>query len=301
MIKNSAASDRALNYKFYKEGNTMQVLTVDYRSNDAARLFTQSLVDTGFAVLSNHSIDSNLVQATYGEWEAFFSSQEKFNYLFDKEKQDGYFPLDIAETAKGSSVKDIKEFFHIYPAGRYPSSLSNNTKLIYQALSNLAAELLQWIEKHTPTEIVQNFAMPLSQMIHDSERTLLRILHYPPLTGQEEEGSIRAAAHEDINLITLLVAGTAPGLQVKDARGNWHEVSCDPGTIVINSGDMLQMCSNNYYRSTTHRVMNPTGDLAKKSRFSMPLFLHPRDEVQLSETHTARSYLLERLQELGLI
>lgn len=278
----------------------MKVLTIDFKDSNAPKLFTESLINTGFAVVANHPINATLVQDIYQEWIQFYSSNEKFDYVFDKEKQDGYFPLSIAETAKGYKVKDIKEFYHVYPWGRYPKNISNKTRKLYTDLSSLAGILLQWIEDHTPRDIAANFSMPLSDMITDSEKTLLRILHYPPLQGDEEEGAVRAAAHEDINLITLLVAATTPGLQVKDTNGNWHDVQCDPGTIVVNSGDMLQMCSNNFYRSTTHRVTNPTGPAAKQSRLSMPLFLHPRDDVRLSKTHTAVEYLHERLRELGL-
>jgi isopenicillin N synthase-like dioxygenase len=137
-------------------------------------------------------------------------------------------------------------------------------------------------------------------MIEGSDDTLLRPIHYPPLTGGEEEGAIRAAAHEDINLITLLPAATAPGLQVKDAKGNWVNIACDPGSLAINAGDMLQMASGGYYVSTTHQVVNPNGPEAKKPRYSMPLFLHPRKDVKLSDKHTAGSYLEERLIEIGL-
>ena len=278
----------------------MQVPTIDFRSPMAPQAFTQSLRQTGFAVLSYHPIDMQMVQDIYREWEAFFNSPGKFDYLFDRQLQDGYFPF-LSENAKDSSHKDLKEFFHVYPWGRYPALLSSATKEIYRDLSALAEILLAWVEQHTPRDIAETFSMPLAQMIANSRMTLLRILHYPPLSGQEHSGSVRAAPHEDINLITLLPAATAPGLQVKDTRGNWHEVHCDPGTLVVNVGDMLQICSDGYYPSTTHRVMNPTGSAAKQARLSMPLFLHPREEVLLSPEKTARTYLDSRLQALGLL
>jgi len=97
-----------------------------------------------------------------------------------------------------------------------------------------------------------------------------------------------------------LVASTEPGLQVKDLNGNWHEVDCDPGSIAVNVGDMLQMCSNNYFPSTTHRVVNPDQSGENNARLSIPLFLHPRPEVVLSDIHTAGTFLLQRLKEIGL-
>jgi isopenicillin N synthase-like dioxygenase len=136
-------------------------------------------------------------------------------------------------------------------------------------------------------------------MINDSELTLLRVLHYPPLTGEIEPGSVRAAAHGDINLLTILPAATQAGLQVLGKDQEWHNVPSDFGMLVVNIGDMLDEASGGYYPSTQHRVLNPTGADALKSRVSLPLFLHPRPEVVLSERYTAGSYLDERLIELG--
>ncbi len=133
------------------------------------------------------------------------------------------------------------------------------------------------------------------------KKTLLRVLHYPPLEGDEELGAIRAGAHEDINLLTVLPAANEPGLQVKTKEGDWLDVPCDFGNLIINIGDMLQEASGGYYPSTTHRVINPEGADKTKSRISLPLFLHPKPEVVLSERHTANSYLMERLRELGVI
>ena len=114
-----------------------------------------------------------------------------------------------------------------------------------------------------------------------------------------EPGAVRAAAHGDINLITVLLAGSAPGLEAMDTGGVWHAVPCDPGMIAINSGDMLEMATGGHYPSTLHRVVNPeksdTG-----ARFSMPMFLQPRPEVVLKPGTTAEDYLNERLREIGL-
>lgn len=277
----------------------MYVLTADFSQPDAGDVFVRSIKETGFGVIKNHPIQAKLIQEVYQEWDAFFNSSDKLNYLYDKETQDGYFPF-LSENAKDSVYKDLKEFYHLYSWGRYPKGLSQKTMDLYQQLDKLAGTLLQWIDERTPQELRDQFSEPLSQMIKDSPKTLFRILYYPALKGDEEPGAVRAAAHEDIDLLTLLPAATTTGLQVKDVHGNWHDVASDPGTIVVNAGDMLQMCSNGYYKSTTHRVMNPTGEEAKKPRLSMPLFLHPRGEVQLSAEHTASTYLWQRLEELGV-
>ena len=171
---------------------------------------------------------------------------------------------------------------------------------LYAQLLELTGTLLGWIQVETPRDVSSLFSMPLPDMVTDSKTNLLRIIHYPPLDGKEEDGAVRGSAHEDINLITLLVAGTQPGLQVQDTNGNWHDISCDPGCLAINAGDMLQEASNGYFPSTTHQVINPDNHIDNKSRFSMPLFLHPRDEVVLSKKYTAKEYLDERLREIGL-
>ena len=174
------------------------------------------------------------------------------------------------------------------------------TKELYGQLVNLGTTLLKWIDNYTVNEISHSFSMPLHKMVTDSVTNLLRVIHYPPINKDEDAHSIRANPHADINLITLLVAGSEPGLQVQDSQGNWIDVTCDPGFIVINSGDMLKEASKGYYPSTIHRVINPEGEKNNVSRFSMPMFIHPRDEVVLSNKYTAGSYLHERLTEIGL-
>ena len=277
----------------------MNVRKVNYKDQNAPYEFTRSLRQTGFTVLTDHPVDMNLIETVYSEWADFFSSDNKHKYPYDPVKQDGFFPFKT-ENAKGQSLKDLKEFFHIYSWGRYPEELSNKTLDLYAQLLELTATLLGWIQVETPRDVSSLFSMPLPDMITDSKTNLLRIIHYPPLDGKEEDGAVRGSAHEDINLITLLVAGTQPGLQVQDTNGNWHDISCDPGCLAINAGDMLQEASHGYFPSTTHQVINPDNQIDNKSRFSMPLFLHPRDEVVLSKKYTAKEYLDERLREIGL-
>ncbi|MFO1251518.1 MAG: 2OG-Fe(II) oxygenase family protein [Inhella sp.] len=278
----------------------MEVQVVDYRAPDAAERFTRSLHETGFGVLKNHPIPQDLVERIYKTWLAFFDSDAKHEYAFSKEKQDGYFSTAISETAKGFTQKDIKEYFHIYPWGRIPPQLKDDALDYYARANALAEELLGWVERYTPPEIAKSYREPLSNMIKGSDHTLLRVLRYPPLTGNEPPGAVRAAAHGDINLLTILPAANEPGLQIKGTDGLWRDVPCDFGTLAINIGDMLQEASQGYYPSTLHQVLNPTGEGAKRSRVSLPLFLHPRNDVVLSERYTAGSYLEERLRELGV-
>ena len=277
----------------------MNVRTVKYTEENAPSVFTQSLHQTGFSVLKNHPIDLSLINDVYEEWSMFFSREIKNNYLFNENTQDGFFPFK-SENAKGNSAKDLKEFFHFYPWGMFPKGLSNKTKILFKQLLELAETLLEWIERESPENVKLLFSMPLPEMVDSSPNNLLRIIHYPSLKGDEDKNALRGAAHEDINLITLLVSGTEPGLQIKDNNGKWQSIICDPGSIAVNTGDMLREVSQGYFPSTTHKVINPRKVDSNKSRYSMPLFLHPRSTVRLSEKYIAEKYLNERLEEIGL-
>ena len=278
----------------------MAISVVDYCSPTAAADFAASLHETGFGVLINHPIPESLVRSIFERWLDFFQNGDKEGLAFSSERFDGYFSTAVSETAKGETVKDFKEFYHVYPWGRVPEHLRAEAMDYYAQASALAAELLSWVEQYTPPDISRFYSQPLSSMIEGSQQTLLRVLHYPPLTGDEPEGSVRAAAHGDINLLTVLPAANAPGLQVLAKDGTWVEVPCDFGMLIINIGDMLQEASRGYYPSTIHRVVNPTEPQFNVSRVSLPLFLHPKEDVVLSERYTAKSYLAERLLELGM-
>lgn len=273
------------------------LVAVSYTDPKAPALFTESLRRTGFGVLRDHPVPYALIEEIMREWLAFFDTDAKFGYLVEGAGRDGFFSEAIAETAKGNTRRDLKEYFHIYEWGRYPAEVSDAARRYFRLASTLAAELLEWVERHTPAEVRSSFRVPLSQMITNSPDTLLRILRYPPLPEGVDE-AMRAAAHEDINLLTVLPASNERGLQLLDSRGQWVDIPCDPGSLIINLGDMLQETSGGYYRSTTHRVVNPTGEARRRSRISLPLFLHPRPEVVLSDRYTAGSYLEERLTQL---
>lgn len=276
----------------------MHLPVVDFRSPTAAQDFCRSLHETGFGVLRNHPLDQSMVQGIYAEWLAFFQTEAKHQYLTDPATHDGYFPPSVSEIAKNNTQRDLKEFFHIYSWGRYPSEVSDAATRYFQQGSALAQTLLNWVEEHSPADVKARYTVPLPSMLEGSDHTLLRVLHYPPLRGDEEPGAVRAAAHGDINLLTLLPAATEPGLQVLGKEGAWHDVPCDFGLLIVNIGDMLEEASGGYYPSTVHRVLNPTGDARFKPRISLPLFLHPRRDVVLSERYTVASYFDERMREL---
>ncbi|HMQ10310.1 MAG TPA: 2-oxoglutarate and iron-dependent oxygenase domain-containing protein [Oligoflexia bacterium] len=279
----------------------MYVEKVSLKDPRAKYQLLESFKNTGFAVLVDHPIDAQLIEDSYTAWKDFFASPAKHDYLFNPETQDGYFPM-LSENAKGQALPDLKEFFHYYPHHRIPNACQHITQNLHQELISLAHTLLHWLDEVLPQNITQNLSQSLSSMARDSQQTLMRPIHYPPVKDDAllKQGAIRAAAHEDINLITLLPAASAPGLQVKDTQGNWHDVSCDPGMIAVNVGDMLQEATGGHLPSTTHQVINPEQEAMRSSRYSIPLFVHAKPEVVLSKRYTAKSYLDERLREIGL-
>jgi len=284
----------------------MKVLKSDLNSESAAEDFVRSLKETGFGVLENHPVDINLLQKVYKEWDDFFKLPlETKNYYISQEvsgkHQNGYYP-PLSENAKGNRKKDLKEFYQYYKQYNLPESLSQNTRELFEQMEEVAITLLNWIEALTPQEIISEFSEPLSKMIEVSPNTLLRVINYPPLTGDEEKGAIRAAAHGDINFLTILPAATESGLQVRGLDQKWYDVESDFGNLVVNTGDMLSRLTKGYYPSTIHRVVNPTDEESKrKNRMSMPLFLHARPEVYLDENTKVQDFLEERLREIGLL
>jgi isopenicillin N synthase-like dioxygenase len=276
----------------------MDVAVVDFASANAPEIFTRSLRETGFAVLVNHPLPWSLVEQIYREWAALFKSPEIHKYLMDASGQAGWFPPDRSETAKGNTVRDLKEFFHVYDWSVYPDEVSDAAMQYRQIAIELASTLLGWIEANTPPEIAAKFSMPLAQMITDTKRTLLRVLNYPPLIGEIPEGAVRAAAHEDINLLTVLPASDEPGLELLRSDGTWFPVPCDPGSLAVNGGEMLDLASEGWFPATTHRVVNPHGEAANRARMSLPLFLAPGDDVILSNGKSASYFLQKRIAEL---
>ena len=263
---------------------------------DAA--FMASLHEYGFAAVVDHPLDDDRVARIYCEWLAFFSSGEAASFRMDPVKQDGYFSLEEAEHAKGFVERDFKEYFQFYPWGRCPESLQADLASHFDAAVELGAELLSCIARGLPEAVTAKLTEPLGDMIQGSEQSMLRVLHYPPMTvGQSV---LRAAPHEDINLLTLMPAADGPGLELRLRSGEWISVPHSPGQLIVNIGDMLQEATGGYLPSTSHRVATPDTEQPATSRMSLPLFLHPRPDVVLSSRYTARQYLIQRLNELGV-
>ena len=274
---------------------------IHFSKSNAAKLLNESLLDIGFAILSEPPIEEQLIQDTYKGWTDFFASESRFDFLFDEKIQAGYVSLSRSETAKGYAIKDLKEYYAYREGLICPRSTLEHTHVLYEQMIDLAMLLFSWIDEHMPQAAREQLPQSLLSMVQDSHEHVLRIIHYPPLTGQETPGALRAAPHEDINLITLLPVSTAPGLQVKDRKGKWHDVHCQSGDIVVNVAEMLELATNGYYYAGTHQVINPPDESSKKPRYSMPFFLHPKKEAYLKPGKSSWDFLQQRLQELGLI
>lgn len=296
-------------------------------------IFTKALMaafmETGFAVIENHGLDQSVIDKAYAVSRDFFNlSTETKNAYFDPKGagQRGYTPFGT-ENAKGFDTIDLKEFWHtgrVLPEGhKYEAIMPDTpsvaeledfdaaTRNLFEAFDALGARLLRSLAIGLGLER-DWFADKVKY-----GNSILRLLHYPAQTTPPPEGSVRAAAHEDINVITLLLGADEAGLQVKP-RGHedWISIEAPKGSMVVNVGDMLQRLTNHLLQSTTHQVINPAPERSRFSRYSMPFFLHFEPDVEIKSLEscvtaenpdrypapiTANEYLLERLEEIGLL
>ncbi|MFT7287269.1 MAG: isopenicillin N synthase-like dioxygenase [Halieaceae bacterium] len=279
----------------------MSIVIVDMHSAESEQAFVQTLRHTGFAVLRNAPVDAARMQRMKHDWLDFFLGEEKQNYPAAETSSGnltGYIPPSVSETAVGYGVKDLKEFFQYTPEGTLPPALADDVHAHLRETFALGELLLDWLDIDCDEFLVPSLRGGLANSL-SAQDSLLRMLHYPPLVGGEPAGAVRAAAHEDINLLTLLPVSDQSGLQVQSRYGEWIAVPGEPGDIIINAGDMLQEATAGHLPSTPHRVINPLDASSNFSRVAMPYFLAPKLDVRLSERHTAGSYLSERLELLA--
>jgi len=281
------------------------------------------LRETGFIVIRNHSIPQPDIAAMETASKNFFvlPVEIKDQYAMPEyHYQRGYSPFG-QESAKGRDVPDLKEFWHVgrstipgipgTPAVDEAPGFNAAGDTLFAAMDDFARTLM--------VSIGETLDMTPDAM-HDAlenGNSILRLLHYPPMPKRESAPtgglSVRAAEHEDINLLTLLLGAEEAGLQVKHRTGVWMSIDAPLGAVVVNAGDMLDRLTGGVIPSTTHRVVNPSEDRAPHSRYSMPYFLHPSNNFMLealprciemggtaNEPITARGYLDERLREIGL-
>ncbi len=285
-----------------------------------------SFRETGFAVISGHPVAQATIDANLAATKAFFALPAAIKEKYHDApggRQRGYTPF-ATENAKGMARADLKEFWHtgrhLPPGSPYRASMKDTppvaeiagfdaaTHALFVALDLFGRELLQAVSLH----------LGLAETWFDDKvaagNSILRLLHYPPQDDPPPEGSVRAGAHEDINVITLVLGAEEAGLEVRHRSGEWLGVNPPAGAMVINCGDMLQRYTGGVLPSTTHRVVNPSPDRARFPRYSTPFFLHFNQDFLIEALPgclaeggraeppvTAQDYLMERLREIGLV
>jgi isopenicillin N synthase-like dioxygenase len=304
----------------------------DFLSGDSARKqkfineIGEAYEEIGFVALRGHFLSDELTENLYKEVKNFFDLPDEVKQSYEIEGiggQRGYTSFG-KESAKGKKEGDLKEFWHFgqevegnealkaeYPKNVLVKEIPN--------FNNVGMESYKMLEK-TAIYVLRALALyiGLDEMYFDkyviNGNSILRPIYYPPIIG-EPKGAVRAAAHGDINLITLLMGASSAGLEVQNKKGDWIPVTSLPEQLVVNVGDMLERLTNNKLRSTIHRVVNPPREDWEKPRYSIPFFTHPISEMKLNclpecidelrpkvyDDITAGEFLNERLRELGLI
>ncbi len=280
----------------------------------------KALQDIGFFALTGHGIDVDSISKSYEVADEFFKLPNEAKKRYEQAeifRQRGFTPFGV-EHAKDNIAPDLKEFWqtgrtiddpnfpqNIWPTE--PAEFKESIDGLYNSMESMSSELLAAASVYLGKN--DNWLPDMAE----NGNTILRVIHYPALGENSPTGAVRSAQHEDINLITLLVGATADGLQVMDHDGTWIEVEGNHEHIIVDSGDMLQNLTNGLFKSTTHRVINPPD--ATSDRYSMPMFVHPRNDVDLTplpefvemtggealyDSINAGDYLHQRLVEIGL-
>jgi len=283
--------------------------------------------DIGFVALKGHFLDDKLVDELYEEVRNFFNLPLEVKGKYEIPGiggQRGYISFG-KEHAKGRSAGDLKEFWHfgqyVSENSKYKDVYPDNVQVEELPKFNLVGKVAYQMLEKTGVYVLRALAIYLGldefyfdNFIKDGN-SILRPIHYPPITDEPKDGAVRAAAHGDINLITLLMGSQGKGLQVQNHNGDWIDAIAAPDEVVINVGDMLSRHTNNKLKSTIHRVVNPPRELWGTSRFSIPFFMHPVSDMPLNclencideknpklyEDITSGEFLHERLVDLGLI
>ena len=282
----------------------------------------QAFNQIGFVAIRNHGLTPDITEQLYTSAQSFFQAPDTVKQQYEHPElhgQRGYIGKG-KETAKGFKVADLKEFYHVgqpEPEGDMPANVlpdefpafGEATLTAYRTLENAGKQLLRAIALYL--ELPETY---FDDKVKNGD-SILRALHYFPLNPDTTpDGAVRAAAHGDINLITLLMGASADGLEVLRRDGKWIGITALPDQVVVNVGDMLDRLTNHKLKSTIHQVVNPPREKMNQSRYSIPFFMHPRADMNLSSLDscidaehpklyvdmTAGEFLDERLRELGL-
>ena len=289
----------------------------------------QAYENIGFVAIKNHGLTEAFCNELYTSVISFFELDDNQKQAYSKPElngQRGYIGKG-KERAQGRSIGDLKEFYHVgqikegsnpltnaYPDNIWPTEITSfqaNSTKGFQTLENTGTTMLKAIALHLGLE--ENY---FDKKV-EKGNSILRAIHYFPIEDLEliKKGAVRAAEHGDINLITLLMGASAEGLEVQRRDGQWIAITALPDQLIVNVGDMLARLTNNKLKSTIHRVVNPKNDKFGTSRYSIPFFMHPRVEMDLSclnecidaehpkqfDDITAGDFLYQRLVEIGLV
>lgn len=283
-----------------------------------AEALGRSFEEFGFAVVRDHGIPADLIARADACARAFFALPDETKrryHVAGGGGARGYTPFGV-ERAKGAPARDLKEFWHIgrtlppgdpleafMPSNLWPDEVQGfetTFETVFEAFETCGRRILSAIALHLGLD--RSFFDPTIT----NGNSVLRLLHYPPVE-HAREGEIRAAAHGDINTITLLLGAEESGLQLLDRKGQWIPVSPPPGALAVNIGDMLERLTAGRLPSTLHRVVNPVGEAARRARYSMPFFLHFRPDYLIDPLYeggedpiTAHDFLMQRLREINL-
>lgn len=294
--------------------------TDDERAQFVDALF-EGLKYYGFIILKDHPISIDLLDKAYALSKQLFDLPTETKNAYQAGDQRGYIPFG-KEVAVGSEAPDLKEFWHVgrdLPEGHkfktdYPdnvwlreiSEFKETISALYTALDGVGETMLEALT--LPLEVPKTYFKDMNQ----DGNNILRLLHYPPLREGADPKSIRAAAHGDINLMTVLVAAEGAGLELLDRDGKWLPVETDKNNLIVDAGDMMSRLTNEVIPATIHRVVNPD-DGQNISRYSMPYFIHPNPEATLScipsckgekppkPDINAQDFLIQRLKDIGLM
>jgi isopenicillin N synthase-like dioxygenase len=291
--------------------------------SDVADELGRSFSEYGFAIIRDHGIPADLIARAEEMSKRFFDLPDEVKRTYHIPGGGGargYTPFGT-EKAKDARVHDLKEFWHVgrsLPEGHalsefmqpniWPEEIPGfreTFEALYAAFEEAGDRVLRAIAIHLG--LAEDFFVPT---VKDGN-SVMRLLRYPPLEGEEAEGAIRAAAHGDINTITLLLGAEEAGLELLTRQGEWLPVNPPPGALAVNIGDMLDRLTNSRLVSTTHRVVNPRGEAAYRARYSMPFFLHFRpdyvietlpscDDGNAPPPISSHEFLLQRLREINL-
>ena len=321
-----------MSIKLYNEVPSLDLADFTLGDADKKQAFVEALGEAynniGFVAIKNHGLTDDMTKRLYATIQSFFGLSDEIKQKYELAElagQRGYIGKG-KEHAKGRTTGDLKEFFHVgqdvtdgdaikeeYPDNIWPSELPEMEKIgleVYKTLEATGIKMLRAIALYLGLD--EHY---FDDKVHNGN-SILRPIHYFPIENPDEvpADAVRAAEHGDINLITLLMGASADGLQVLRNDNKWIPITALPDQIIVNVGDMLSRHTNNKLKSTIHRVVNPPKELMKTSRFSIPFFMHPRSEMDLSvlencinanspklyDDITAGQFLHQRLAEIGL-